>query len=60
MIILDNEKKPSSSTFKDFKITDVAASVSNRQPPNPDWLSAKQNFVKSIKVEDGMEVINLD
>ena len=60
VIVLEDEKKPSSSTFTDFKITDVTTGVNNQQPPHPDWLAAKQNLAKSYVVNNEDEVMNLD
>ena len=60
VIILRDDKKPGSDTFKDFKIVDAASGVKNHQPPHPDWLSAKQSFAKSATVEAGAEVMSFE
>ena len=61
VIILRDEKKPNSETFKDFKVVDVSSGVNTtHQPPHPDWHSAKQSFMKSVKVEEGVEVMSFE
>lgn len=58
----DEEAKCSSKKFTDFQIADITTVNFNRQIPNPDWIAAKKDFVKSVDADASKqaEVISFD